>query len=94
MKRHKRTLAPGGDVNVFPNPAGATTSVAYSLSSMVNVTVELTDLLGRIIQQNNLGEHAAGEYQYQMNLAGVSSGMYLVSLRINDEVVSRKIFKY
>ncbi|MBU0487024.1 MAG: S8 family peptidase [Bacteroidetes bacterium] len=81
-------------VNIFPNPANYTVSVAYSLPLTSYVTIILSDMLGCSFYVNQLGIKQPGEYQYQMNTNELSSGMYFITIKTDEKIVTKKFLKY
>lgn len=80
-------------ISVYPNPAKGKISVAYTLASASEVSIELYDIVGKSIKTiAPKTEQAAGEHTYQVMLNDLSAGMYLVKLRINEGETSVKLF--
>ena len=78
---------------VYPNPAGAFTTVAYSVTrTSEQAVVAVYDLLGNLVLSEELGT-LSGSGQYHLNLANLVPGMYFVTLRAGDQIQSRRIVK-
>jgi hypothetical protein len=60
-----------------PNPANGTTMVRFEMLQSRNVTVEMRDLQGRLIQSVQRGQLPAGTHQVELNVADLQSGMRL-----------------
>jgi hypothetical protein len=67
-------------MSAAPNPAGDHATITFSLPEAGGVTVRLIDPLGRTVAVEELRELAAGAHHHAIDLAGLPSGLYLVSL--------------
>jgi hypothetical protein len=67
-------------MSAAPNPAGDHATITFSLPEAGGVTVRLIDPLGRTVAVEELRELAAGAHHRAIDLAGLPSGLYLVSL--------------
>lgn len=79
-------------LSIFPNPSDGQFDVLFDLSLPARVSMELTDLSGRMISQLPEGNFFAGSQRLQMNVQGLSSGMYLISLVTDGRKITRKVF--
>lgn len=76
------------NLNVAPNPA--CDFIRVNLSKQVDgpIEVTLTDLLGRTVYTNNFG----GEIKsFEINTNVLFNGHYVLRLRYNEEIISKKI---
>lgn len=70
-----------------------TMNVAYSLSANSNVAIMLLDSRG--VNVMKICEHknqAAGDYVIPFSVANLSTGVYFIRMRINDKLITEKIF--
>lgn len=64
----------------------------YNLKKECELTVSLMDAQGKLVQTIDLANKSAGQNTDRINLThGISSGMYLVNIAINDQVLTKKI---
>ncbi len=77
--------------NVFPNPTYGPLTIKLSgtMDSENHFAAEIFDPYGRLIKSKNL---ISGE-SYSLNLAGQSSGVYILRLRNGDTMEFTKIVK-
>lgn len=77
-------------LTVYPNPAkdGATVTF-YSTTEEVCV-LKMVDVMGRILFSMN-AEAIVGENQFQMNLTGISRGIYFIVLERGEGVMQTKM---
>ena len=69
------------NLQVYPNPANDQLTAKFALTGSSNVSVEVTDLSGRTLQQVMHGV-VSGNQQITVNTQNLSSGMYF--LRVSD----------
>lgn len=70
----------------FPNPFNASTSITYSISKTSVVILTFYNILGEKIQKIGKGFQQAGSYTINFNSDKLSSGIYLYTLQVGDEV--------
>lgn len=82
-------------LSVFPNPTQDHLILKYDLEKARNVRVELHSTLGQqlTVFAEASGSRGAGEHRVDLSLKdlGVSSGMYFLVLKADDESVVRKV---
>jgi hypothetical protein len=76
--------------NVSPNPTGESDLLQLRFSAILNqdITIELLDILGSIHYSNTL---QAGSESCTIPVQGLSSGMYMIRVRMNNEVLVEKV---
>lgn len=82
----------------FPNPFTEEIRIGYELESALEVEVEITDGLGRVIRQESIEHSARGSHYWawdgkDSSGAEVAEGYYIFKLRAGDRVSSGKIIK-
>jgi len=75
----------------YPNPFNSMTRFQYSLPEAQTVQISVTNLLGRLILEQNLSTQSAGSHQFIINSSGITSGTYLVNLEAESGIISRRI---
>ncbi|MEM8899708.1 MAG: T9SS type A sorting domain-containing protein [Bacteroidota bacterium] len=73
------------NISLYPNPASGSSTLSYQLENSVNIKVELLDLMGRVNQTVFEGRQAAGSVTQDIQLAGLSTGWYMVRITRNDQ---------
>lgn len=73
-----------------PNPANGSTTISYAVEKNSNVAFNVTDLTGKVVYTENIGEVAAGTHNVNLNTASLSNGMYLYTFVINGHKETRK----
>ena len=71
-------------LRVFPNPASSQATITYNLARSGVVGIVISDLNGAEIRNLTQGSQEAGSYDVSVGLDGIASGVYLVSLVLNQ----------
>jgi hypothetical protein len=78
------------DQNI-PNPSFNSTSINYSLKKSAEVTLEITDITGKIIYTEKIGNKGEGEYSLEVNTSHFASGIYYYSLIADSDKQTKKM---
>jgi hypothetical protein len=76
-------------VTINPNPADVNTTVAVSLATADDVTVEIYDLMGKKILNVYSGVLDAGQHNFDLNMASYNQGTYI--LLINGSQIRKSV---
>lgn len=80
---------PGLTAVLYPNPAHQSVQVKITTSQQESILVRLTDLAGRLIREEQVQAEVGENYQ-EINLEGLTPGMYMVGLYGNQSGQSVK----
>ncbi|MBU8933231.1 MAG: T9SS type A sorting domain-containing protein [candidate division Zixibacteria bacterium] len=75
----------------YPNPFNPTTTIAFNLSSLTTVRLEVYDILGRQISEFDFGALSAGDHDYEYDASSLSSGIYFYRLVTELGTQTRKM---
>jgi PKD repeat protein len=75
----------------YPNPFNGSTTISYSVSKDATVELNVFDLLGNKIAVIESNRRSAGTYTATWNAGNVSEGMYLLQMKVNEKVSTRKM---
>lgn len=78
-------------VSIFPNPATDKVAVDFNLNSASNVTINVVDVNGKVVNTNTLNNLSSGTNSTELNVANLASGIYSVVIKSNDSSVTRKL---
>ncbi len=81
------------DFEIYPNPASASVNIDFSLETEERIEISLYDLNGRQLQIL-VNEHLSSGYHnklIQLNSINIKSGIYLVALKTNQILVTKKL---
>jgi hypothetical protein len=82
-------------VSVFPNPFIDRLKVGFELASSNSITIELTDLTGRVLMLENQSNLSPGYHVLELETTSKIrfSGAYQVKIRSKDFVIIKQIIK-
>lgn len=75
----------------YPNPFNGSTTINYTISKDATVELIIVDLMGNKIAAVENGNKSTGKYSTIWNAENVSNGMYLLQLKVNDQISTKKI---
>jgi subtilisin family serine protease len=75
----------------YPNPFNPSTVIEYVIPRSAYVTLEVFDILGRVVRTLVSGEQGFGSHSVRFDGAGLASGVYFYRLRSEDLVQTRKL---
>jgi hypothetical protein len=82
---------PDLELHVHPNPAGATTAIAFFLPKRMNVSLRVLDTGGREVASLLSGDYGAGPWKIRWQSSWLPSGIYYCRLVAGSAVVIRKV---
>jgi hypothetical protein len=78
-------------VNVYPNPANASTNVNFNLVSEGIVKIEVVNMLGQVVSTQVSKTLAPGEQNIELNTSNIQTGAYLVNIISGDFKVTKPV---
>ncbi|MBS1646634.1 MAG: T9SS type A sorting domain-containing protein [Bacteroidetes bacterium] len=80
------------NLSVYPNPSSGRVNVAFSLSEKHQVSVTVTDMLGRVVENIAAQNYASGESIISLaSNNAYQAGVYAVCIHIDGQQVTKKI---
>jgi len=86
--------APEGNVvNVYPNPSSNEVNIVYSLDKTANVSLQLFDVTGKMVSEQNVGSQNSGNHTIRISKSSlhINSGVYFYTLIVNNTPSSGKV---
>ena len=80
-------------LQVYPNPVSDKAVVRYQLSEASPVAITITDMMGRVVTQQNLSNQSAGLYIEELDMASFPAGVYLCRLQTAKGMETTKLVK-
>jgi len=80
-------------VNIYPNPNNGVFSLNVFSLTQDEINIAVTDLTGKVVYKD-LMNCSSGENSKEIEVENLQSGLYLVSVRKGNEVVTKKLFIY
>lgn len=77
--------------NVYPNPASNQFTIDFNLTTSSDVVVNLTDITGKVVYSNNLGNKPAGKNSVVVNTEDLNNGIYMYTVNANGKKITRRI---
>jgi len=77
--------------NNYPNPFNGITNLDINLKSKSNVTIEVSNILGKSVKTINAGVLNAGVNTVKIDASGLSAGMYTYTVSVGAEKLSGKM---
>lgn len=75
----------------FPNPFNPTTSISFSLPTESKVSLEVYDVLGKVVRTLVNENRAAGSYTVTFDASNLSSGVYFYRLTAGENTLLKKM---
>lgn len=79
------------NVTIYPNPAVNDVNVQFELANAADASYTVTDLSGKVIFTNNLGNVAAGVHTLNIPTTGMANGVYFYNFTAGETVISEKL---
>lgn len=76
--------------SVYPNPASASATIDFKLDDRSDISIDVLDATGRLVNRVAESRMDAGEYQFELP-SGLAGGVYSVRLVVDGYMTSRKI---
>lgn len=67
-------------INMFPNPATDVLNISYELTEATEVNIVITDMQGRTVAVQNMGDQIPGNYTAIQNVADLAAGSYSMTI--------------
>lgn len=82
-------------LNVYPNPISENeaSTIAFELQENALVTINITDLTGKILQQVTKQQLAIGYHQFSI-LEDLPRGTYIVQIKADNLTMAKKVMKF
>jgi len=89
----KEVVSPIAELELFPNPAKAQTTVTFKLEKAVQTQLAIYDVQGNLIYEENVGKLSTGLHQFPISLERLNAGNYFLQLTAGGAKTSAKFNK-
>lgn len=79
--------------DVSPNPTNNNSVLNFTARTNQEVTIQVVDVTGKIMQTEELGTITAGGHTVNINSSNFNAGIYFVNIVTNDSVVTKKLIR-
>ena len=84
-------LTLNNSIKLFPNPAKETATLNYYLNKDSQVTINISDLKGKIVSTPINEDASEGSYTKKLDLSDLKAGTYFVKIKSDDNSVTKKL---
>lgn len=81
------------EYSIFPNPFTTSTTIEFNLTSAINVTINIYDVTGRVIQNLSSHEVQKGENKIRIDLSSYNNGVYFCKIKSTEKMQTLKLLK-
>lgn len=81
------------NLNVAPNPFNNETAISFNLKAATEVSVEVTDLAGRVVYSAPATQMNEGTQTIAIDGAAFGAGVYNATLKVGNSVTTKRIVK-
>ncbi len=74
----------------YPNPSSEVTQIRYQLGTTSNVSVVVTDIIGKVVYENQISNQQAGEHMLNLGTDQLKNGVYTYTFYANDASISKR----
>ncbi len=75
----------------YPNPVADLLNVDYEVPAISDINFQLTNSVGQMVWRKTHTQIPAGNYQFNIDVANLSSGMYFLNMEQNGQRVVKKV---
>jgi myo-inositol-hexaphosphate 3-phosphohydrolase len=78
-------------LNIYPNPFNNSAKIYFSLPKASNIELKVYNILGEKLHEITRGKYNAGDHQISFNSSGFGSGIYILLLSTDSQILSKKM---
>ncbi|MBD3168946.1 MAG: T9SS type A sorting domain-containing protein [candidate division Zixibacteria bacterium] len=75
----------------YPNPFNANTTISFELAEGENISIDVYNLAGQLVETIADGYHTAGSHKANWDASNYSSGVYFYKLSTSEEVITKRM---
>ena len=73
----------------YPNPATESVTIEWQNPESSDIIINISDITGRQLIENQIGEKPAGKCTYKANLGSLETGFYIISIITPNKTIGR-----
>jgi PKD repeat protein len=79
-------------LEIYPNPSSGNVNIVFNLSEKHNISVNVMDLLGRVVETNSAKYYPSGQTLITIgNKSVYQAGVYFVNIDVDGQHISKKV---
>src|ERR1700757_1474652 len=79
-------------LEIYPNPSSGNVNVIFNLTDKHNISVNVLDMLGRVVEANPSQHYPSGETMITIgNKVAYQPGVYFVNIDVDGQHISKKV---
>jgi len=82
----------GNDFIVYPNPSNGNVTLEINFDAPENISISIYNIMGERVYDEAVN-NASGLFQKNINISGLSNGIYFVQIKATDSFICKKIIK-
>ncbi len=87
-----QNLAEAVSLNLYPNPSTGMINVTFNITEKHNVSIEVVDMIGRVVETKEAASYQAGEAVITLGTKNTyQTGVYFANINIDGQKISKKI---
>jgi hypothetical protein len=75
----------------YPNPFNPVTNISFDIPVSTEIGISIFNINGQIIHQFPTGYYTPGHYKFEWDAGEVSTGIYLIQMKTDDEIHQQKV---
>src|SRR6185312_5451717 len=80
------------NLNLYPNPSTGVVNLAFNFTEKHSVAVQVTDMIGRVIETTEAKPYQAGETTIALGTKNAyQTGVYFVNITVDGQKISKKV---
>lgn len=80
------------DMLIYPNPTNGNVILEINFDKLENIIISLYNIIGERVY-NETVNNAYGLFQKNINILGLSNGIYFIQIKVADAIMTKKIIK-
>ena len=76
---------------LYPNPAEGFTTLGFDAQDAGDLNISIIDLNGRVVRTMNNLQYESGKNTLQIDVQGLSTGIYVVNMNLNNTIRTQKL---
>ena len=79
------------EFKIYPNPTNNVAHIAMNLVEANSVTIEVVDLLGKVVYSEEMGNLPAGRHLLDVDASSIGTGLYMFNIYVGGQKVTERV---